>query len=90
MDKSNNSPIIDKLIYFGGVLGPLMTLPQLFKIYFEKNATGVSAISWFAYAVGSSFWVWYGLTHKQKPLIFSYSIFLVIEILIIIGVFIYG
>jgi len=85
-----HSPIIDKLIYLGGILGPLMTLPQLLKIWIGKNAVGVSAISWFAYAVGSSFWIWYGLHHKQKPIVFTYTIFLVIEVLIIIGAFVYG
>lgn len=85
-----NSLIIDKLIYLGGILGPLMTLPQLFKIWFDRNATGVSAISWSAYAVGSTFWIWYGIEHKQKPLIFTYAIFLVIEVFIILGTLVYS
>lgn len=89
-NNKTSSHLIDKLIYIGGILGPIMTLPQLFKIWLEKNATGVSMISWFAYAIGSAFWIWYGLTNKQKPVIFAYSIFLIIEIFIIIGTLIYG
>lgn len=85
-----DSPLIDTLIYFGGIIGPVMTVPQLYKIWSTKNATGVSFISWAAYAIGSAFWVWYGITHKQKPLIITYGLFLIIEILIVIGTFLFS
>lgn len=90
LQKNSNSPLINKLIYVGGILGPLTTIPQLYKIWIGKNASGVSVISWGAYAVGSAFWVWYGITNKQRPLVFTYSLFLVVEIMIIIGTFLYG
>lgn len=85
-----HSPLIDKLIYFGGIAGPLATLPQVLKIWINKDATGVSITSWAAYAVGSAFWIWYGLQHKQRPLVFAYSLFFIIEALIIVGTFLYG
>ena len=36
---------IDKAIYVIGIFGPIMTIPQLYKIYIDQNATGVSTIS---------------------------------------------
>jgi uncharacterized protein with PQ loop repeat len=89
-DGEHSKKLIDRLIYIGGTLGPLMTIPQLFKIWIGRNATGVSVISWGAYAAGSFFWIWYGISYKQKPIIFTYSLFFIIEVLIIIGTFIYG
>jgi len=69
--------LMDKLIYFAGVLGPIMTIPQLSKIWVEKNASGVSALSWGAYGVGACFWIIYGFMHKEKPIIITYcSLFL--------------
>ena len=38
--------LMDKLIYAVGIFGPVMTIPQLTKIWLDKNAAGVSAISW--------------------------------------------
>jgi len=35
---------MDKAIYGVGIFGPLMTLPQIGKIWIEKNASGVSLL----------------------------------------------
>ena len=82
--------ITDFLIYFGGVFGPLATLPQLIEIWVYQNASGVSIVSWSAYLLGAMFWLFYGLVHKEKPIIFSYGVWVILDILIIIGVIIYG
>lgn len=67
-----------------------MTIPQLTKIWVEKNASGVSAVSWGAYLVTAIFWLLYGILHKEKPIIFTYSAWIVLEILIVIGTITYG
>ena len=82
--------LIDRLVYVGGVLGPLLTLPQLTKIWIDKTASGVSAFSWSTYAIGSVFWILYGITHKEKPIIIINSVWIAIDIFIVAGVFFYG
>ena len=47
---------LDKLIYVFGMLMPLMTLPQVFEIYVNKNSIGVSLVSWAAYTICAIFW----------------------------------
>ncbi|HJO01876.1 MAG: PQ-loop domain-containing transporter [Candidatus Woesearchaeota archaeon] len=81
---------MDKAIYVAGVFGPLMTLPQLTKIWIEKNAAGVSVISWASYLIAAIFWLIYGIMHKEKPIIFAYSLWIGLEILIVVGTIIYG
>ncbi|MFC1752460.1 hypothetical protein ACFL96_03600 [Thermoproteota archaeon] len=80
---------MDRAIYGVGIFGPIMTLPQVSKIWIEKNAAGVSAISWGAYLITTSFWLAYGIMHKEKPIIMTYSLWLVLELFIITGVLIY-
>lgn len=82
--------IIDRLIYVIGILGPILTIPQVTKIWIEQNSTGVSAISWSAYLVFAIFWVIYGILHREKPIIFTYSIWIFLDILIVVGTLIYG
>ena len=36
---------LDKVIYAVGIIGPIMTIPQITKIWFEQNADGVSVIT---------------------------------------------
>ena len=81
---------IDFLIYLGGILGPLFTVPQLTKIWFDKNATGVSVISWGGYTIGAIFWVMYGVIHKEKAIIFTYGIWVILDLFIFIGVLIFN
>ena len=71
-------------------MGPIVTIPQLIEIWLNKNASGVSVISWIAYLVGAMFWLFYGLVHREKPIIFTYGVWIVIDILIVIGTIIYS
>jgi len=80
---------IDQSIYLVGILGPILTVPQLTKIWVEKSAVGVSLITWLAYLIGAIFWLFYGIVHKAKPIIFTYVLFTLVNILVVIGVLIY-
>jgi len=82
--------LIDKLIYIAAIFGPLLTIPQVWKIWVEQNAMGVSIITWVAYLIGGIFWLIYGLVHKEKPIILANIIWIAMEITIIIGILIYG
>jgi uncharacterized protein with PQ loop repeat len=82
--------VMDKLIYVVGVFGPIMTVPQVVKIWIEQNAAGISLVSWVAYLITALFWLAYGVLHKEKPIIFTYLIWVFLDILIITGVAIYA
>lgn len=76
----------DKFIYFVSMLTPLMTIPQLIKIWVEKDISGVSIISWGAYLLLSFFWLIYGFVHKEKPIILTYILWILVESFIVIGI----
>jgi len=81
--------VTDTLIYLGGIFGPIATIPQLFEIWAKQDASGVSLISWTAYLVGAMFWLFYGLVHRAKPIVFTYGIWVILDIFIIIGIVLY-
>lgn len=81
---------MDKFIYVIAVFGMVMTIPQITKIWVEKNASGVSAVSWGAYMFGAVFWLTYGVLHKDKPIVFTYSVWIILEALVVVGVLFYG
>jgi hypothetical protein len=47
-------------------------------------------ISWIFYFSASVFWLIYGIAHKSKPIIVSYIFSAMVNLLVVIGVFIYG
>ena len=81
---------MDKAIYVVGVFGPLMTIPQVIKIWGDKTAAGVSLLSWVSYLFVAVFWVVYGVMHKEKPIIITYSTWIILEIMVVAGIILYG
>jgi len=82
--------IMDKLVYVVSILAPIMTLPQVIIIWFGKNAQGISVISWIAYIICALIWLIYGFLHKNKPIIIMNFLWVLLDLLVIVGVFIYG
>lgn len=82
--------ILDKLIYVAGIAGPVMTIPQVTIIWVDKNASGVSLVTWIAYLIITIFWLFYGLVHKEKPIIISNILWIIFEVVIIAGIIMYS
>ena len=82
--------LVDELAYAAGIFGVVMTIPQVWKIFAEKNAAGVSAVSWAAYTINSVFWLAYGIIHKEKPIIFANLLFIFLNALVVVGALLYG
>ncbi len=81
---------VDEIFYFGAVLSPLLTCPQLFKIFYYKSAVGVSLLTWFSYLLGAICLLVYGIVHKQKPIIWMNLTILPVYLGIIIGIILYS
>ena len=80
---------IDKYIYLVALVGILMTLPQIYDIWFLNKVDGVSVISWSSYGLMAVFWTIYGLGHKEKVIIYSNICWVILDFLIVLGVFIF-
>lgn len=81
---------VDHIIYIAGIFGVSVYIPQLVKLYSEKNAEGLSILSWIGFIVGSLFWMVYGIVHKQKPIIFINASLATVQAIILVGIFIFG
>ena len=81
--------IMDKLAYVAAVSGPLLTLPQVIKIWAAGNAGGVSILTWGSYFIGSFFWLYYGILHNEKPIILTNLLWTVVNALVLIGAIMY-
>jgi uncharacterized protein with PQ loop repeat len=80
---------LDKLVLGLAVIGPLVDVPQLVEIYTNKSAEDVSIFTWFFFAFFAIPWLIYGIVHKEKPIIISYSLWIIIDSIIFIGILIY-
>jgi len=82
--------LMDKFIYFVAIFGPLISIPQVWNIWVLNQVSGVSIITWSGYLLGGLFWLLYGFMHKEKPIIVTNILCVVIQALIIVGVVVYS
>lgn len=81
---------LDWLIYGVSILAPVMNLPQLYEVWYYRDASGVSLISWASFAVFSVLWLFYGVVHRERPLIVMHAFLAIEQALIALGTAVYG
>lgn len=80
---------LDKLTFITGIVGPFTVLPQIYGIFSNHSATGVSLATWLLIFIVTSPWILYGVAHKDKSIIVSFSLWEVVNLAVVIGVLIY-
>lgn len=82
--------LMDHLIYVVCIATAILALPQVWKIWSTQNAGGISLITYIGFVVANIFWIFYGILHKEKPIILLYVLFFIINSFIAIGRILYG
>jgi uncharacterized protein with PQ loop repeat len=80
----------DKFMYVIVIVAPLTNIPQLLTVWVDKNATGVSPLSWVLFSIVSLIWFFYGILHKDKHIIIMSAALAVIQTLVAVGAVWYG
>ena len=81
--------IIDRTTLVAGIVGPLILIPQIMKIFVTREASGISIFSWTLLAILGIPFIVYGFVHKEKVLVVTYLLFFVMNTLVIVGAFLY-
>lgn len=74
---------VDKLVYIA-LVNPVMAIPQLYLIL-QGDAIGVSLITWATFLVVAVIWLFYGLKHRIKPIIYVQLAWIVVDSAIVAG-----
>lgn len=88
--KQVNTKFVDRLTYLVAAIEPIVTLPQVYLIFRDKTAEGIAISSWIGYQVFTLVWLWYGIVHKEKVIIYYQLAWFVLQTIIIIGGLMYG
>ncbi len=87
---SQQKKLIKRSVLAIAVIEPLMTLPQVYEIWVNKNAGGVSSLTWGLYLIAAIIWLLYGLQLKDKPIIISSVLWLGFELAVVVGTLLYS
>jgi hypothetical protein len=80
---------LDKAMIVIAMLSPIMTIPQIWKIFFYQNATGVSALTWGSYVLLNVPWIIYGFVHKERIILINTILWFFINGVVTIGAILY-
>lgn len=82
--------LLDRVVLAAGVIGPALSLPQIIIIYTNKDASDISAVSWFGWAGLNIVWILYGIAHREPPIVMTYLFWFVINLTVAFGAVLYG
>ena len=68
----------------------VMTVPQIWTIWIDHQAAGVSVASWSAYLLSALLWFWHGLRQRDKNIYLPCIGWIAADGAIIAGALIYG
>lgn len=80
---------IDWLIYPVAIASPLALVPQVVQLYATHSAAGLSYLTWTLLAALNFLWVFYGFLHRERPIIITNLTFMLLDLAIVGGIFLY-
>src|SRR4051812_48155970 len=81
---------LDRIAIGAGILGPVMTAPQIYKIYYFQSAMGVSALSWIAFGLLDIPFILYGFVHKDRLILITYILWCTVNLTVALGAVLYS
>jgi uncharacterized protein with PQ loop repeat len=90
VQKKKDTKLVDRATYLVAIIEPIVTIPQVYIIFHDKTAEGIALSSWLGYQLFTLIWLWYGIVHKEKVIIFYQLCWFVLQTIILIGGLMYG
>lgn len=87
--KKKKTSLINIAFSIIAAASPLITVPQVYVIYTSHQADGISLLSWSGYVVASACWLFYGIYHKEQPIVLNSIVGGFLSVLVVIGAILY-
>lgn len=81
---------LDRVMPVVALAGPAAMLPQLFQIFETSDVSGLSLATWIIWTVLSVLWIFYGIIHKDVPIVLAQSLYIILHLIIIFAIIIFG
>ena len=79
--------LIDHLALIAGIVGPLATIPQAINVW-NGEVAGVSLLMWILFTIGTVILIIYSILYRLKSLFIAEVIWLIMEIVILVGLYV--
>jgi uncharacterized protein with PQ loop repeat len=82
--------LVDRSMIVAVVIGLIMTFPQVLLVWTAKTAAGLSLASWVTYLFTNMLWIVYGVVHRDRLIMVSSLLFVLMQFFIVTGIIFYG
>lgn len=89
LTKRKEKALINRVCTVFAVLMPLTTLPQIMLLYTTQNTGGLSLAMWILYTIGVVPFLMFGVIYKHVQLIILNSLWLIVQLVMIVGILLY-
>lgn len=90
LDESAPPTLLRRALGFMSVATLLMTIPQVWTIWAQHQAAGVSALSWAAYLASAVLWLWHGIERRDPNIYLPCIGWIVLDGAVLAGTVVYG
>ena len=77
---------LEKVLRSFSIITMLMTVPQVYAVWAQDDASGVSLWSWGAYLASACLWLVYGLQRKDKTIYLACIGWILLDAAIVVGI----
>lgn len=89
-DETSSVQGLEKLLRSLSVVTMLMTLPQVYAVWFGPGVSGVSLASWATYLASACLWLVYGLKKHDKTIYLACIGWIAVDAAIVAGIVVRG
>ena len=89
-DRPPSSPILERVVRAFSVITLVMTVPQAWGVWFERDIGGVSLLSWGTYLLSALLWFVYGWRKRDKTIYVACIGWIALDAAIVLGVVVRG
>ena len=82
--------LLDKITLYTAILGPILTIPQIYKIWILQSAEGLSLLTWGSYSLLNIPILIYGIAHREKIIITMQTLWALVNCSVAIGIILYS
>ncbi len=88
-ERNPQKRFIDNVCTIFSIIMPLTTLPQIIQLFTSQSAQDLSLVMWVLYCIGVIPFLIFGVMHKERQLVVLNSLWLVVQLVMIIGIVMY-
>lgn len=88
--KKQKRTLLTRTVLAIAIIEPMLTIPQIYEIWVNNNAGGVSSLTWGLYTIPAIVWLMYGMQLKDKPLVISSTLWIGMELIVFTGSIMYA